>query len=713
MSELDVSSALVIDDDIVMRIALQDYLSEAGFVVTEAADGLSGLAQFEKVNPDIVLLDVSMPGIDGFDTCRRLRATVSGRHVPILMMTGHDDVDSVDLAYESGATDFASKPMNFALLIHRLRYLLRAKETSDKLRISEASLEQAQRIAKLGSWQFDLRTRDFDCSTQVEQMFCGERAAGDITLETVLKAIPREERDHVIAKYLCASRSGTPYDVDFQFKKPDGQVIHVHQDTDFERDGSGAVVKALGTFQDVTESWEAERKIREIAFFDNVTGLPNRTFFMQRLSESLGLARRTHGCMALMFVDLDQFKRVNDSWGHHAGDELLRQVSARLQESLRGCDVISLLSQENDETFARLGGDEFVLLLPHIRRPEDAGTVARRLLEEFKKPFTIEQTEIHVSGSIGISIYPNDGADENTLLKFADIAMYQVKEDGRNGYRFFAPEMNTRTIERLNLETSLWRALENDEFELHYQPKIDLRRERVIGAEALIRWRNPASGLVAPAEFIPVAEECGLIVPLGNWVLEESCRQAGRWRELLGYDLQVSVNISAAQFHRAELIDTIRDALNDAELDPKMLQIELTESTLMRDTEINIKTLQRLRDMGVDVAIDDFGTGYSSLNYLKQLPINCLKIDRCFVRELITDKRDAAIVRGTVALAHSLDLAVIAEGVEDSRQNEALLELGCDAVQGRFYSPPVPVDEFIDWARTFAGPVTRTAGQIA
>jgi diguanylate cyclase (GGDEF)-like protein len=702
MSILTPRLALIIDDDLVTRVALQDYLAEAGIEAIEAVDGLEGIEKFEERGPDIILLDVSMPGIDGFETCRRLRATETGGHVPILMMTGHDDVASVDRSYESGATDFVSKPMNFPLLIHRLRYLLRAKETGDQLRVSEESLEKAQRIAKMGSWEYNLASGEFTYSKQVERLFDCDGVAKPLTLDALLRAICKDERELVVDEFRRALRGKNAYDVDFNLQVPDGSSVRIHQETDFETDATGAIVKAFGTFQDITESWEAERKIRKIAFFDNVTGLPNRTYFMQRISEMLALARRNESFMALMFVDLDQFKRVNDSWGHHAGDALLRQVSLRLQDSLRRCDTMTRAGDPRDETFARLGGDEFVLLLPQIRRAEDAGSVARRLLEEFKQPFHIEQSDIHVSASVGISIYPSDGTDENTLLKYADIAMYQVKEAGRNGFRFYAPDMNTRTVERLNLETSLWRALENDEFILHYQPKIDVKSGTVVGAESLVRWRHPTIGLVSPAEFIPVAEECGLIVPLGKWVLDESCRQAALWNEKNGCNIQISVNISAAQLQREDLIETIRVALHSAGLGPASLQIELTESTLMRDTEKNMEVLNGLRDMGVDVAIDDFGTGYSSLSYLKRLPINCLKIDRSFVHDMTIDERDAAIVRGTIALAHNLELNVVAEGVETADQNEMLREFGCDEVQGYLFSPALPATEFIQWVHWFA-----------
>ena len=699
--------ALVIDDDVVTRAAIQDYLAEAGYDVTEAENGESGLLEFDRIKPDIVLLDVSMPGMDGYEVCRQMREAPHGIHVPIVMMTGHDDMASVDRSYESGATDFSTKPLNLSLLVHRLRYLLRAKQTSDQLRVSETSLERAQRIARLGNWEYEFGARRFSCSNQARVLFDlpGE---GDITLDDVLGALSDSDRELAVTEFLSAYRSdGRPYDVDFRLENPDGRIVYIHQETDFERDENGVLLKALGTFQDVTEIREAESRIRQIAFFDNVTGLPNRTFFMDRLSEMLSLSRRNATCMALMFVDLDQFKRVNDSWGHHAGDELLRQVSNRLRETLRRCDFVSRVGNGDDETLARLGGDEFVVLLPQIRRPEDAARVARRLLKEFKQPFVIENTEIFVSGSIGISTYPADGTDEQTLLKHADVAMYQVKENGRNGYRFYTPEMNTRSIERLNMETSLWHALKNGEFLLHYQPKIDLTSHAVIGAEALVRWEHPDLGLVSPGDFIPIAEESGLIVPLGKWVLEEACRQAAAWQRDSGQNWQVSVNISAAQFQRAELTNTIDQAVKAAGLAPSLLQVELTESTLMKDTESHIEILNQLRDMGVEVAIDDFGTGYSSLGYLKRLPIDCLKIDRCFVREMTSDSRDAAIVRSTIALAHNLDLRLVAEGVEDANQNAMLYEFGCDAVQGYFYAPAMSPPNFVEWVQDFNVPRTE------
>ena len=690
-------TALIIDDDYVIRVAVEDYLLEAGFHVVCAADGEAGLVEFPQCDPDIVLLDVTMPGIDGYEVCRRLRSCERGRHVPILMMTGRDDIASVDLAYESGATDFAGKPINFPLLTHRLRYLLRAKQTSDQLRVSEAMLAKAQRIAKLGSWHLDLSTKQFECTTQVQQLFAKCGMSAPFTLPKMLALLSELDREIADSKFRAALEKGRSYDIDFSLTALDGKLIHVHQETEFERNASGRVTRALGTFQDVTEQREAESKIREIAFFDNVTGLPNRALFKQRLSELLAVAKRESSILVVMFVDLDQFKRVNDSWGHHVGDELLRQVSRRLRDSLRGCDIVACMDEGIGTTLARLGGDEFVILLPQLRHTEDAARVARRLLDTLKAPFLVENMEVIVSGSIGISSFPDDGVDEETLLKHADIAMYRVKEEGRNGFRFYAPDMNARSRERLHLEAELRRALENNEFVLHYQPKIDYSTGIVVGAEALVRWMRPDIGLVAPGEFIGAAEECGLIVPLGKWVLEQAAEQAALWQATSDYALQISVNISAEQIRSTELINTVATAIDNANLAPELLQLELTESTMMSNSDQHIAVLDAIRAMGISISIDDFGTGYSSLAYLKRLPIDGLKIDRCFVVDMTTDTRDAAIVQGTIMLAHSLGLKVVAEGVESQQQDEMLRGFGCDMVQGNYYSPAIAVPDFTKW----------------
>ena len=689
--------ALIVDDDLVMQTVLQDHLLEAGFEVDDAYDGATGLALFESAAPDIVLLDVSMPVMDGFEVCKRIRQTPLGAHVPILMITGDDDTASVEHAYESGATDFVAKPLNLALLTHRLRYLLRAKDTADKLRRSESLLGQAQKLARIGSWEIDLRSGDFECSAGLPEMLFGEVSTAGIKLEQLLETVHPDDREGLRQRYLKAVESGEPYDYDFRVRLSNDRTLHIHQETRFDLDVKGQPSRAIGTFQDITAAREAELQIKQLAYFDNVTGLPNRTFFISHLNEAFAQADRSGRCMALMFIDLDQFKRVNDTWGHEAGDELLRFVSQRMSESLRRCDIVGRPNTNTDSQLARLGGDEFVILLKEVRRPDDAAVVARRLLESLATPFVIEDTEIFVSLSIGIATYPSDVPDAKTLLRNADIAMYRVKEGGRNGYRFFEPGMNARALERLSLEASLWRALEAKEFELHYQPKISLADDSIVGVEALVRWRHPDLGLLSPGEFIPVAEEIGLMKPLGTWVIDAACAQISAWRQAGLEPLPVAVNVSVAQLAGNDLEAVIAQHLAHHDVPATQLQIELTESMLMDDFEQNLAILEAIRRMGIHIAIDDFGTGYSSLSYLKRLPANLLKIDRSFIHEICEDPRDEGVVHGIIDMAHHLGVRVVAEGVEKAAQLELLCRFGCDEAQGYVFSPAVPPEALTEW----------------
>lgn len=693
--------ALIVDDELVIRVTLTDHLEEAGFMVDEADTGEGCLATFEISVPDIVLLDVGLPGINGFEVCRRLRSHKYGAHLPIVMITGQGDLNSIEIAYQSGATDFIVKPINFNLLIYRLQFLIRAQQLAERLRHSESNLAHVQRIARLGAWEYARDTDHFEYSDEIGALLVGQRGQASTKMEDFFAAICDVDQPRVRAAFALGLCHGEAYDIDFRVRHASGRELHLHQDVEFVTDGAALVVGARGSLQDVTEHRATQARIHELAFFDAVTGLPNRTFFMERLSETLSLSCRMQRRMALMFVDLDQFKRINDSWGHHIGDDLLRQVSQRLRETLRCSDIIGRLTPPEEPTLARLGGDEFVVLLSELDCPEDASNAAERILHQLKKPFIIEANEVFISGSVGIAIYPDDGVDEQSLLKHADMAMYQVKSEGRNGYSFFTAEMNTRVIERLKTEASLWRAVERSEFLLYYQPKIAARSGHVIGSEALIRWQHPELGLIGPDQFIPVAEDTGIIIPVGKWVLEEACRQLGVWQSELEPGFQMCVNLSAGQFAQSDLLQTVEMALNAAALSAGQLQLELTETILMRDMHRSLETLQELRDRGIEFAIDDFGVGYSSLNYLKRLPIACLKIDRSFVRDVTTDSRDAAIVRSTIALAHNLGLRVTAEGVETSDQRHVLINYGSDELQGYYYSPPMPADKFMAWLHAY------------
>lgn len=451
------------------------------------------------------------------------------------------------------------------------------------------------------------------------------------------------------------------------------------------RGEGGEVSHFVAVAEDISERKASQAAVERLAFYDPVTELPNRSLFSDRIAQAVTGARRSGERVAILFMDLDRFKEINDSLGHEAGDQLLRQVGERLRACVRPSDTV-----------ARLGGDEFGLLLTQLGASRDAAVVAEKILQAFTRPFRIHAQEVFSTASIGIAVFPADGTSCETLLKNADAAMYQAKE-GRNMYRFFTPELNATAVRRLELEGAIRRGLERGEFQVHYQPQVELETGRVVGVEALARWRHPQRGLVPPAEFIPLAEETGLIVALGEFLLAQACRDACRWSERHPQGLRVAVNVSARQFCHGDILRAVGSALGASGLDPSQLELELTESVLMKDAERTVVSLRELKALGVGLSIDDFGTGYSSLSYLKRFSIDALKIDRSFVRDIAVDPDDAAIVTAIIAMARRLRLRVIAEGVEDEGQRRFLLENGCRHGQGFLYARPMPLEELLQY----------------
>ena len=453
------------------------------------------------------------------------------------------------------------------------------------------------------------------------------------------------------------------------------------------RDESALVTHYVGIFSDITARKESEERIRHLAQFDSLTGLPNRALLADRLAQLIHAAARSQAKLALLFIDLDRFKEVNDSMGHEAGDLLLISIAKRLQQCVRESDTV-----------ARMGGDEFIVATPQLAQAEDAAVVARKVLSAIKEPLSISGTAIAISGSVGICVFPDDGTTASQLIRNADSAMYQAKRSGRDAYRFYTSSMNDRALERLSMEAALRSAVAEQEFILHYQPQIDIGSGSIIGAEALVRWNRPGFGLVPPGEFIPIAEERGLIVSIGKWALDESARQAAIWKKE-GVPLRIAVNISSIEFHQRGFVEQIAAALSSHRLPPQYLELEITEGVMIREADAAIALLRRLHRMGIELSIDDFGTGFSSLNYLRRLPIHRLKIDRSFVDEITHHPETVRVVHGIVALAKGLGLRVVAEGVETQAQLALLREAGCDEAQGFLFSRALPADAFEKFVR--------------
>jgi diguanylate cyclase (GGDEF)-like protein len=550
---------LVADDDESMRLLMRESLERAGFEVQEAEGGMEALAAFDGSLPDIVLLDVMMPDMDGFATCSRLRNRPNGEHVPVLMVTALDDADSINRAYDAGATDFISKPIKWATLGYHVRYMLRA---------------------------------------------------------------------------------------------------------------TSAMV-------DLSKSLEV---IQHNAYFDRLTDLPNRNLLYDRLQQAILAAQREDQSVALLIMDLDRFKEINNALGHQSGDLLLRQIGPRLKAILRKSDTV-----------ARLGGDEFAVLLPRGTCADHAAQVARKIIKALEQPFAIAELRLDIETSIGIAVFPEHGTDVDTLIKRADAAMYVAKET-RGGYNIYSAEQDKSSTGRLMLMGELRRAIAQDQLFLHYQPKIDLQTGRIGGVEALVRWQHPKHGVIPPDVFIPLAEQTGLIAPLTECVLHKALRQCYAWHQA-GLEINVAVNLSRRNLQSVELPGQIARMLKTCEVSSGCLQLEITESTIMANPERAMGVLAELKNMGLRLSLDDFGTGYSSLAYLKKLPVDEIKIDKSFVMNMHTKADDVAIVHMIIQLGHILGLKVVAEGLEGQEALDKLIALGCDMAQGYYISRPVPAEE--------------------
>lgn len=676
---------LVVDDDATARVLMRAALHKCGYEVSLAEGGEDALHQFQARVFDMVMLDIDMPDLSGYAVCAVMRAQV-GHSLPILMVTGMSDVQSVECAYRSGATDFISKPVNWALIGHRVKYLLRGHRV-----LLELQVAQARNAAILGAipdllFELDLDGRYISYHSPHAQL---PVLPDDSVLgKTVEEVLPPAAARVCMAAIAAAHASGTSTGMQFELPLANGSgwfELSVSRKVAGQDRSPHFIVLS----RDISDRKKAEKKIMNLAFFDSLTGLPNRASFLDRVDREINRARHCGARFGVLFMDLDGFKNINDTLGHSAGDQALQWAAERLRDAMRSEDLVSRSSvPEVDVEIARLGGDEFTALILDIKQPEDAWGVAHRILHLMRQSFLLMGHPVRLTTSMGVALYPEDGGDSATLLQHADTALYHAKASGRDNCQFYSAALTERAMQRMQLESDLRLALARAEFSLLYQPQIDASAGRMASVEALIRWQRPGFGVVLPQDFIGMAEQSGLIIPLGEWVLRTACADAASWQRA-GHPLRVAVNLSPLQFNSPHLVQLVIDVLSESGLAPGLLELELTEGALMKDCAATMVSLKALQAHGVCLALDDFGTGYSSLSYLQRLPLAKLKVDRSFVTGLPGDQESYAIVCAILAMADSLGLSVIAEGVETAEQAQALKGLDCHSFQGYYFSHPV------------------------
>ncbi len=669
---------LVVDDDENFRTVTRSILVSENFVVDEVDNGRAALEKIKQRKPDLIILDAEMGGFDGFETCRLIRADTSIVDMPIIMSTELGELESINHAFESGATDFIVKPINFPIFINRLWFIIRADEVFTELKNSKHQLSSAQRIARLGYWIWNVRDNYFQISDQLAEL-C--RICQDdfyTTLNGYINLVVPEDQERVKFHISEALSSDVVQDIEYHLRVPGDKPITVHQEISrMTQDGHEVLT---GTVQDISQIKTNEKQIHYLAYFDPLTGLANRTCYQDHIQSMIKKSKNRNEKFAFLFLDLDGFKDINDSMGHDLGDLLLKNIAKRLQEVIRDVDFA-----------ARLGGDEFCILLSDTNQNEFVAEVAERCLKKVNTPLFLNNQQIRPRVSIGIAIYPQDGINEVDLMKAADTAMYAAKQAGKQCFAFYSQDMAVEAMSRLDKEEMLRDAFEKEQFELYYQPQVSMQTGRVVGLEALVRWIHPLKGVISPGEFIPLLEQIGLIVDLGNWALRTACKQIAAWYED-GYPyIQIAVNISPLHFKDDGLVGTIGHLLEEFDIPPEYLELEVTESAMQAEKYLDI--FKELREIGVRISIDDFGTGYSCLASLKQLPLDCIKIDKIFVDDVLTNAHTPLLLGAIIGLANALKYKLVAEGVESKEQAVVMHGLGCQIIQGYLFSPPVPSNE--------------------
>jgi diguanylate cyclase (GGDEF)-like protein len=689
-------SILLVDDDDTVRLLISSVLMDAGFEVKIACDGVEALEHFANQPVDCIVTDVNMPKLGGFELCTMVRVMTGGDRVQILVMTDLDDVDSVQRSYDSGANDFVIKRHNPILLLERVRFLLRAQRDKDDLRLSEQRLSYAQRLAMLGHWERSLDGRTLAVSPVVcklltiddpqkltWQSLCDQTHADDLSLMqlTMQRAITNHSNFRL--EHRLIGRRGQT-----RLLRHQGEVVFVNERW---------IIRS--TVQDVTEARAQEDRIRFLAFHDPLTALPNRESATRTLTQCIKNCAATNQHAAVFALSLDDFSRIAGTLGQNVSDVVLKTISDRLRGQIRGTDhVVLSTGQETQDAcvVARADGDRFLCIVSNLQMGEAAISIAKRLQRAIATPISLGDSELQVSASVGVSLYPDDGRTAEELVDNAFIALMHTKEQ-KGACQFFAAEISSRARQRLSLEAELRHAIEAHQFVLHFQPRMCLADNSIQGAEALVRWQHPARGLIMPGDFISLMEETALITPLGNLVIDLVARQAAQWRRLFGSTFRISFNISPLQFEQSNLIEEIDQAVAHHRACHENLEVEITESALMSHSDVVIRTLQALRDRGLRLALDDFGTGFSSLSYLRQLPLDVLKIDRSFVMDIGASQSGSSLVNAILFMAHALGLSCVAEGVEFESQLHFLAANHCHEVQGYLLARPMAATDFERW----------------
>ena len=700
MSKKNQQNILIVDDDHALLISLKQLLAIHGYEADSAIGGEEAICQINQKEYDLILLDLHMPHVNGYDVMQHIKAI--NQTPAVVIVSGETSFEAARKACTNGAYDFLSKPYQTVELLTTVKHALKEKRLKKQNLLMQKQLKESERLHRyLVNTSPDII---YILDPHGHFTFINERIEnllGFDMKELIGKhysvLVHQDDIEH--AKYIfnerrIGQRASTNIELRLRCKDSDTPRYFENKTLPIELSSMGIYTGAdkdsdyLGTYgvaRDITDRKLAEETITFQAYHDLLTRLPNRALLRDRLGLAITHAKREGEMLAVMFLDLDRFKNINDSLGHMVGDELLQQVSSRLKECLREGDTLS-----------RFGGDEFTLLLPKINNERsNVSKIARKITHVLREPFFVDNNELYASASIGMAIYPQDGTNMDTLIKNADIAMYHVKGQGKNGYQFYSEEMNTPYFKNLSLETGIHKALENEEFMLLYQPQVNVESGEIIGVEALLRWQHPEHGCIPPDEFVPFAEETGLILEIDNWVLRHAISEVSQWIKAGMSKVRMSINISARHLLEDNIVEEITKILNEFDVSGSNIEIEITEHAIMDDMDGVIHKLNQLNELGISIAIDDFGTGYSSLTYLHKLPIHTLKIDRSFLQEDRFDNNDHTIVNTIVAMANGLKLNVIAEGIETQRQLDYIREIGCNEAQGFLFGKPLEAEVIV------------------